>query len=435
MTYGIPLGHHLENKSPLGFGTSPRPTPSVGTLITDDSDAGLVTIAGTGTGKGVSQVIPTALTYPGSMVIVDVKGEIAAVTARARREMGQEVVILDPFGAQSDALNPMELINPASIDAYDQCKRLARMMRGRDSLRDDPFWDDMGELIISGTLLFLVTHIERKDRSMGLLHRMWGVADHLHQMLACMLSCNQHEGAMIAAAKAYTDAPEKSCSSILPTIRGQIGFLSSQRARQSLSGAPGILGRIRDCQPMTVYLRVPPHMLASHGQLLRVWLGTILTTVAERTSRPAVPDLFVVDEAATLGYLDELLTAASLLRGYGLRTWTFWQSIGQIAEIYGARASEILDNSGTLSMFGASNAASARSLEYLTGFHGNILGMPRNEQVLCRQGCEPVVAERLNYLTDPAYRGLFDPNPLHAARPPRKVMLQPSRHRGIEVAS
>lgn len=78
-----------------------------GDLIVDESDAGLVTIACTGTGKGVSQLIPTALTYPGSMVIMDVKGEIAAVTARARRALGQEVVILDPFGAKSDAFNPM----------------------------------------------------------------------------------------------------------------------------------------------------------------------------------------------------------------------------------------------------------------------------------------------------------------------------------------
>ena len=73
--------------------------------------------------------------------------------------------------------------------------------------------------------------------------------------------------------------------------------------------------------------------------MLRLGLGTILTAVAERTVRPEIPDLFLVDEAATLGYLDELLTAASLLRGYGLRTWTFWQS--QISNQTGADATNI----------------------------------------------------------------------------------------------
>ncbi|MCF7779078.1 type IV secretion system DNA-binding domain-containing protein [Sulfitobacter sp. M220] len=427
MTHAINLGYTLEDtRAPLGFGAAPAPNSAGGALIRDDSDAGLVTIAGTGTGKGVSQVIPTALTYPGSMVIMDTKGEIAAVTARARREMGQEVVILDPFGKSTDALNPMEMIDPASIDAPDQCNRLARMMNTK-GLMEDPFWDDMSQSIISGTLLFLATHIPRAERSMALLHRMWGVSDHLEEMLACMEACDLHGGAMAAASRAYTSAPDKTAGSILTTMRNHIGFLTSARSQAGLSGGWGLLKRIREGVPMTIYLRVPPHLLSSHGQLLRIWLGTILNTVAQREQRPEIPDLFLVDEAATLGHLDELLTAASLLRGYGLRTWTFWQSIGQIETLYGARASEFLDNAGTLSMFGASNAAAANNLRALTGYEGQILGIKRDEQVICRQGNEAQRAVKLNYLTDPAYQGRFDPNPFYA-RPQVKS-------RGMEIAA
>jgi type IV secretion system protein VirD4 len=360
------------------------------------------------------------------MVIMDTKGEIAAVTARARRAMGQKVVILDPFGGSSDALNPMEAIDPASADAYDQCKRVAAMMRSGCHV-DDPFWEDVSEMIIAGTILFLSTHIPRSDRALPLLQRMWGVGDHLPEMLAAMQSCHLHGGAMAAAAKAYTDAPDKTRSSILTTLRNQVGFMASPSAQRGLNGGWGLLKEIREGKPMTIYLRVPPHMLSGHGRILRLWVATILTTVAERSVRPEIPDLFLVDEAATLGRLDELLTAASLLRGYGLRTWTFWQSIGQMEGIYGARAGEILDNAGTLSMFGASNAASARALENITGYSGRILGMPRGEQILCRQGHEPVQALKLDYRMDQAYHGLFDPNPFHAL--PRTVS------RSIEVAA
>lgn len=413
-SHAIRLGTTLaETTASLGFGRQTPPSAGPGAVIEDASDAGLVTIAGTGTGKGVSQVIPTALTHPGSMVIMDIKGEIAAVTARARRQMGQEVIILDPFGGHSDALNPMDAINPASMDAYDQCMRLARMMRTGFGGTADPFWDDMATQIVAGTLLFLATHISREERFLPLVHRMWGVADHLDNMLAAMQSCDMHGGAMAAAAKAYTDAPDRTASSILTTLRGHIGFLASERARRSLNGGNGLLKRIRAGEPMTIYLRVPPHMLQSHGQLLRIWLGTILNTVAERKVRPACPDLFLVDEAATLGQLDELLTAASLLRGYGLRTWTIWQSLGQLQSIYGARSAEFIDNAGTLSMFGAANAASAATLAELTGYQGQILGMPKGEQILCRQGEEPIRAGRINYLRDPLYRGVFDPNPFY----------------------
>lgn len=418
----IPLGYERTARSAApGFriATGPEAAPVPG-LIRDHGEGGLVTIAGTGAGKGVSLVIPTALTYPGSMVILDIKGEIAAVTANARRQMDQEVVILDPFGGSQDALNPMEAIEPASIDAPDQCRRLARMICSKRSIRDDPFWDETAETIITGSLLFLAVHIPRKDRHMGLLHRMWGVADHLNEMLAVMQTCEAHGGAMMAAAKLYTDAPEKTSGSILTTLRQHLSFLASPRARASLSGGWGIMRKIRErTAPITVYLRVPPHMLSSHGPLLRAWLGTLIQALAERPARPEIPDLLLVDEAAMLGYLDELLTASSLLRGYGVRTWTFWQSLAQLHSIYGDRAGEILDNASTLTAFGASHASNAHSLSELTGYAGPILGMPRDGQVLCRAGEEPRLVTRLNYLHDPVYQGLYEANPFHASKPTR----------------
>jgi hypothetical protein len=55
MTYAIPLGRIADHgRGSLGFGTT-ADVAAPGNLMTDDSDAGLVTIAGTGTGKGVSQ--------------------------------------------------------------------------------------------------------------------------------------------------------------------------------------------------------------------------------------------------------------------------------------------------------------------------------------------------------------------------------------------
>lgn len=48
------------------------------------TDRHLLTLAPTRSGKGVSSIIPNLLTYPGSVFVVDVKGENAAITARRR---------------------------------------------------------------------------------------------------------------------------------------------------------------------------------------------------------------------------------------------------------------------------------------------------------------------------------------------------------------
>src|ERR1035438_553390 len=64
----------------------------------------MVTIAGTGSGKSTAALIPNLCIHQGSALIIDPKGELAAITARRRgnggggvRGMGQDVFVLDPF--------------------------------------------------------------------------------------------------------------------------------------------------------------------------------------------------------------------------------------------------------------------------------------------------------------------------------------------------
>ena len=92
------------------------------------TDRHLLTLAPTRSGKGVSSIIPNLLTYPGSVFVVDVKGENAAITARRRRAMGQAVHVLDPWGisgVKSCAFNPLDLIDLRSPDVAEDAALLA----------------------------------------------------------------------------------------------------------------------------------------------------------------------------------------------------------------------------------------------------------------------------------------------------------------------
>lgn len=72
---GIVLGYRRMDGADIGCG------------IRDDRH--LLTIASSRTGKGVSLLVPNLLLYDGSVIVIDPKGELARVTARARREKGQ----------------------------------------------------------------------------------------------------------------------------------------------------------------------------------------------------------------------------------------------------------------------------------------------------------------------------------------------------------
>ena len=89
----------LDAKAPLIMGRSDS-----GALLRYGGTGHCLTFAPTGAGKGVSVVVPNLLSYPGSVVCLDPKGAIAAVTARQRAAMGQDVILFDPFGEVDKAM-------------------------------------------------------------------------------------------------------------------------------------------------------------------------------------------------------------------------------------------------------------------------------------------------------------------------------------------
>ena len=100
------LGHSIEDRHwPVGV----------------DDDRMMVLLAGTGGGKNLTSIIPNMLGYEGgSMFCMDVKRQNADVTAAARRAMGQDVYILDPFGAETAHLNPLDGCDPQAPDYFEQ---------------------------------------------------------------------------------------------------------------------------------------------------------------------------------------------------------------------------------------------------------------------------------------------------------------------------
>ena len=58
----------------------------------------------------------------------------------------------------------------------------------------------------------------------------------------------------------------------------------------------------------------------------------MITPSHKRRSFPCESSL--IDEAAQLGTLDELRSAITLMRGYGVKGWSFWQDLSQLQRIY-----------------------------------------------------------------------------------------------------
>jgi len=87
----------------------------------------VVAFAPTCSGKGVGVVMPTLLSWPHSVLVHDLKGENWALTAGARKQMGQVCLRFAPASADDDArYNPLaevRLRNPTkSVTCATSCR-------------------------------------------------------------------------------------------------------------------------------------------------------------------------------------------------------------------------------------------------------------------------------------------------------------------------
>ena len=87
------LGRSIAASRAMGFAA--RAHAEAGELVTYSGNGHLITFAPTGTGKTSGPVITNALKHPGQLIVLDIKGEVFAATAQARRKMGQKVCVID----------------------------------------------------------------------------------------------------------------------------------------------------------------------------------------------------------------------------------------------------------------------------------------------------------------------------------------------------
>lgn len=138
-----------------------------GTLLRYPGDGHLITFAPTGSGKGIGSVLPNCLTYPGSLVVTDPKGENAAVSARTRREeLGQQVAWLDPWRVLgsvggpvgSDSFNPLDFIDPDGEDANDDAWMIGeQLVPPSYHGSDEGHWLDQARAFLAGLVLHIAT--------------------------------------------------------------------------------------------------------------------------------------------------------------------------------------------------------------------------------------------------------------------------------------
>lgn len=409
----IPLGFTTANeKKSIGFRSSAANITQ--TLVTDAGEASLITFAPTGSGKGTGSVIPTCLSYEGSMIVVDPKGEAAQVTASTRRNYG-EVFIIDPFKIVTDTpdcFNPLDIGRAGSYEQ--QGAMLARALQGEGVTSGaDPYWDQAANSLLTG----LVIHELTQERSFFNLRKnlhQYHMELELAKLLDSKAVTSPLASELLGGFLSVTAEVTRSC--ILSVARQSLALLGDPGVMESLSKTSFSIEDLLDGKTTTIYIVIPPNQLNAFSSLLRIWVTAFIFLLTERKQQPSIPTLLLLDECGNLGRLQSLTTAITLMRSFGLRIWCYFQDINQLKQLYPAEWVTIINNCDVVMAFGIRTFLMAKELEGIIGGinTATLLRLSPSDAVLLRPNTPPTIIRRCNYRTDSLFQQYeYKPNPMY----------------------
>src|SRR6266404_534392 len=130
-----------------------------------DGPEHVLCFAPTRSGKGVGLVVPTLLTWPGSAIVHDIKGENWQLTAGFRARHGR-VLLFDPTNAASAAYNPLLEVRRGEWEVRDVQNVADILVDPEGALERRNHWEKTSHSLLVGTILH-VPYAERDKTLAG----------------------------------------------------------------------------------------------------------------------------------------------------------------------------------------------------------------------------------------------------------------------------
>jgi type IV secretion system protein VirD4 len=402
--WGTPINNFFAESSKFGTARFAEPvemeyyTKYKGIFIGHDMtfpDAGhLLTVAGTRGGKGTNLILPNLLgvgSFEGSWVVIDPKGENAAVSANFQRKQGKQVIVLNPWNMLSDSIgkvssyNPLDLLSdPKSINLVDDAQVIAEMLVPIDASERDKFFSDAARSIVAGLLVYIAVEKPEEERNLNTLYKMLrlSTAD-WENMLVEMAGCknDSDNGAIIANTaneiRQLAKAGEKTFGIIMACMMQATDFIKSPVLQESLKSG----FKLSDLSNgnVALYIIIPPDKLQSHSRWLRLIVTTSMRAVVRNPDKRVC---FILDEFSALGYLSEVEVALSTYAGYGITVWPILQSLIQLQAHYKTWET-FIGNTAVRHYFNVSDNFTA---EYVSTALGTKTNMLVERSILGKQG-------------------------------------------------
>jgi type IV secretion system protein VirD4 len=383
--------------------------------IVYDGERHAILFGPNGSGKGVRFLMPNLLgdyLKGRSVVVIDPKGELAAVCAACRHWMENgrpgSVKILDPFGKlrevagnsaehkylvengllDSEGFNPLAALDPQSDAFYDDAAAIGEALIKIEV--KDPHWTESAQGLVTGLVMWEVVRPKRPGEIASLEHvrkiltepdgydendpknkdLVRGLRSSARQIVE---ACGERDergdlkikaGYEIASLLGRFTRKSKELASVQSAADTQTRWLLSRRIRDDLNKESGINFRNIRNTPTTVFVILPAERMRTHS----VWLRLVVVSVLRAMyNAGGLRTLLLIDELAALGHLAPLEDAFGLVRGYGVQIVGVLQDLTQLKALYKERWESFLANAGVVQGFAPNDLTTAEWMSRRSG--------------------------------------------------------------------
>jgi type IV secretion system protein VirD4 len=337
-----------------------------------DGPEHVLCFAPTRSGKGVGLVVPTLLTWPGSCIVHDIKGENWTLTAGFRSRFGR-VLKFDPTDALSAAYNPLLEVRRGDKEVRDVQNIADILVDPEGALDRRNHWEKTSHSLLVGAILH-VLYAEPDKTLAGVANFLSDPRRPVEATLRAMMS-TPHLGAcgihpvVASAARELLNKSDNERSGVLSTAMSFLGLYRDPVVAKVTDRCDWrIADLIAERAPVSLYLVVPPSDINRTKPLIRLILNQIGRRLTEELNARGRRHrlLLMLDEFPALGRLDFFESALAFMAGYGIKSFLIAQSLNQIEKAYGANNS-VLDNCHVRVAFATNDERTAKRVSDALG--------------------------------------------------------------------